>query len=108
MISIGLLGAGRIGQIHGRNIAHSARAKLAAIADPMPNGAKSLSEATGAPIKTPEEILADKSIDAILIGTPTDTHADFIDKAAKAGKKTTRTAKPAPKAKKAAAKKKRR
>jgi myo-inositol 2-dehydrogenase / D-chiro-inositol 1-dehydrogenase len=86
MISIGLLGAGRIGQIHGRNIAHSARARLAAIADPMPNGAQSLSEATGAPIKTPEEILADKSIDAILIGTPTDTHADFIDEAAKAGK----------------------
>src|SRR5690606_15452664 len=42
--------------------------------------------ATGAPVKTPEEILADKAIDAVLIGTPTDTHADFIDKAAKAGK----------------------
>lgn len=86
MISIGLLGAGRIGQIHGRNIAASPRAKLAAIADPMPDGAKALSAATGAPVRTPEEILADKAIDAILIGTPTDTHADFIDQAAKAGK----------------------
>jgi myo-inositol 2-dehydrogenase/D-chiro-inositol 1-dehydrogenase len=86
MISIGLLGAGRIGQIHGRNIAASPRAKLAAIADPMPDGAKALSAATGALVRTPEEILADKTIDAILIGTPTDTHADFIDKAAKAGK----------------------
>ena len=86
MISIGLLGAGRIGQIHGRNIAASPRARLAAIADPMPNGAQALSAATGAPVRTPEEILADKAIDAILIGTPTDTHADFIDKASKAGK----------------------
>src|SRR5690606_9315465 len=86
MISIGLLGAGRIGQIHGRNIAANPRARLAAIADPMPEGAKALSAATGAPVKTPEEILADKGIDAILIGTPTDTHADFIDRAAKAGK----------------------
>jgi myo-inositol 2-dehydrogenase/D-chiro-inositol 1-dehydrogenase len=86
MISIGLLGAGRIGQIHGRNIAASPRARLAAIADPMPEGAKALSKATGAPVKTQDEILADKSIDAILIGTPTDTHADFIDRAAKAGK----------------------
>ena len=86
MISIGLLGAGRIGQIHGRNIAANPRARLAAIADPMPDGAKALSAATGAPVKTPEAILADKGIDAILIGTPTDTHADFIDKAAKAGK----------------------
>ena len=38
MISIALLGAGRIGQIHGRNIAASPRAKLAAIADPFPDG----------------------------------------------------------------------
>ena len=86
MISIALLGAGRIGQIHGRNIAASPRAKLAAIADPFPEGAKALSAATGAPIRTAEEILADASIDAVLIGTPTDTHADYIDAAAKAGK----------------------
>lgn len=86
MISIGLLGAGRIGQIHGRNIAASPKARLAAIADPLPEGAKALSAATGAPVRTPDEILADKDIDAVLIGTPTDTHADFIDRAARAGK----------------------
>ena len=86
MIAIALLGAGRIGQIHGRNIAASRRAQLAAIADPFPDGAKALSALTGAPIRQPEEILADKAIDAVLIGTPTDTHADFIDKAAAAGK----------------------
>jgi myo-inositol 2-dehydrogenase/D-chiro-inositol 1-dehydrogenase len=86
MISIALLGAGRIGQIHGRNIAASTRVRLAAIADPFPDGAKALSVATGAPVRLPEDILADKSIDAVLIGTPTDTHADFIDKAAAAGK----------------------
>ena len=86
MISIGLLGAGRIGQIHGRNIASSARAKLAAIADPFPEGANALSAATGAPVRSAEEIISDKAIDAILIGTPTDTHADFIDQAAAAGK----------------------
>ena len=86
MVSIGLLGAGRIGQIHGRNIAASTRARLAAIADPLPDGANALSMATGAPVRSPEEILADKSIDAILIGTPTDTHADFIDQAAAVGK----------------------
>ncbi len=86
MIAIALLGAGRIGQIHGRNIASSNRARLAAIADPFPEGAKALSAATGAPIRTPEEIFSDKSIDAVLIATPTDTHTDFIDQAAGAGK----------------------
>jgi myo-inositol 2-dehydrogenase/D-chiro-inositol 1-dehydrogenase len=86
MISIALFGAGRIGQIHGRTIAGSKRARLAAIADPMPEGASALSEATGAPVRGIDEILADTSIDAVLIATPTDTHADYIDRAAAEGK----------------------
>ena len=86
MISIALLGAGRIGQIHGRNIAASKRARLAGIADPLPDGANALSKATGAPVRTADELIDDKSIDAILIGTPTDTHADYIDRTAAAGK----------------------
>ncbi len=86
MISIALLGAGRIGQIHGRNIAASPRARLAAIADPFPESARMLAQATGAPVRSADEILGDDSVDAVLIGTPTDTHADYIDAAAKAGK----------------------
>ncbi len=86
MISIALLGAGRIGQIHGRNIAASSRAKLAGIADPLPEGANALSKATGAPVRPAKELIADRAIDAVLIGTPTDTHADYIDQAAAAGK----------------------
>ena len=86
VISIALLGAGRIGQIHGRTIAGSKRARLAAIADPMPEGAAALSDATGAPVRGIDEILADRSIDAVLIATPTDTHADYIDRAAAEGK----------------------
>jgi len=86
MVSIALLGAGRIGQIHGRNIAASSRATLAAIADPFPDGAAALSAATGAPVRDPDAIFADASIDAVLIGTPTDTHADFIDRAMASGK----------------------
>lgn len=86
MISIALLGAGRIGQIHGRNIAASKRARLAGIADPIADGANALSNATGAPVRSADELIDDKSIDAVLIGTPTDTHADYIDRAAAAGK----------------------
>ena len=86
MISIALLGAGRIGQIHGRTIAASRRARLAGIADPVPDGATALAVATGASVRTAEELIADKAIDAVLIATPTATHADFIDKAAAAGK----------------------
>jgi myo-inositol 2-dehydrogenase/D-chiro-inositol 1-dehydrogenase len=86
MLSIALLGAGRIGQIHGRNIAASGRARLAGIADPLPEAAAALSDATGAPVRTAEEMLRDPSIGAVLIATPTDTHADFIEAAAAEGK----------------------
>jgi myo-inositol 2-dehydrogenase/D-chiro-inositol 1-dehydrogenase len=86
MISIALLGAGRIGQIHGRTIAASKRARLAGIADPFPDAAGALSAATGAPVRSAEELIADRAVEAVLIATPTDTHADFIDKAAAAGK----------------------
>lgn len=86
MLSIALLGAGRIGQIHGRTIAASPRARLAAICDPLPEGAAALSAATGAPVMDVDAVFASKSIDAVLIATPTDTHADFIDRAAAEGK----------------------
>ena len=86
MISIALLGAGRIGQIHGRAIAASPRARLAGIADPAPEGAQALSAATGAPVRDIDDLLSDEGVDAVLIATPTDTHADFIDKAAAVGK----------------------
>ncbi|NJM55997.1 MAG: Gfo/Idh/MocA family oxidoreductase, partial [Verrucomicrobiae bacterium] len=46
-----------------------------------------LAQETGASVaKSAGDIIADKSIDAVLICTPTDTHADLIEQAAKAGK----------------------
>src|SRR5690606_29076873 len=53
---------------------------------PLAEAAGRLSAATGAPVLEPDEILADRSIGAVLIGTPTDTHADLIDEAARVGK----------------------
>jgi myo-inositol 2-dehydrogenase/D-chiro-inositol 1-dehydrogenase len=82
MIRFGLLGAGRIGKIHGGNIARSPKAKLVALADADPAAAKSLAEATGASVRSVAEIIAASDIDAVLIGTPTDTHADLIEKCA--------------------------
>ena len=82
MIRFGLLGAGRIGKIHGGNIARSPKAKLVALADADPASAKSLAEATGASVRSVAEIIAANDIDAVLIGTPTDTHAGLIEKCA--------------------------
>jgi myo-inositol 2-dehydrogenase/D-chiro-inositol 1-dehydrogenase len=84
---IGLLGAGRIGQIHGRSAAEHKSATLAAVFDVDAKAAGAIAAGTGATVaKGIPDIIGDKSIDAVLICTPTDTHADLIEQAAKAGK----------------------
>jgi len=86
MLRFGLLGAGRIGKLHGANIAASPRAELVAVADIDEKAASALAKAHSAETRSPDEIIAAKDIDAVLIGTSTDTHADYIEKAVRAGK----------------------
>ena len=86
MTRIGLLGAGRIGVLHGRNIAANPKAELAAIADAVPAPAEALGAELGVPVRDVAEILADRSIEAVVICSSTDTHADLIEGAARAGK----------------------
>ena len=57
-----------------------------ALADVDKTAAGRLAEATGAEVRDASSIIAAGDIDAILIGTPTDTHADLIEAGAKAGK----------------------
>ncbi len=85
-VAIGLLGAGRIGRIHGRNIAAHPRARLAAIADSSAEAAERLAGETGSHVRDIESILEDGDIDAVVVCTPTDTHADLIMRAARQGK----------------------
>ncbi|MBW8619545.1 MAG: Gfo/Idh/MocA family oxidoreductase, partial [Hyphomicrobiales bacterium] len=85
-ISFGLLGAGRIGKTHATAILGIPGTKLAAVYDPIDAAADHIVKMSGARRASVEEILADKSIDAVLICTPTDMHADQIELAAKAGK----------------------
>jgi myo-inositol 2-dehydrogenase / D-chiro-inositol 1-dehydrogenase len=86
MIRIAVLGAGRIGRIHGRNAANHPNARLVAVADPHTPSAQELAAATGAEVSPLEEIVERSDVDAVLICTPTTTHADLIERGAKAGK----------------------
>lgn len=86
MLKIGLLGAGRIGRVHAINIAGHARSQLVAVSDVNKEAARSLADVYGAKTASSEAILADPSIDAVLIATSTDTHSDLIEKATAAGK----------------------
>jgi len=86
MVRFGLLGAGRIGKLHGGNIAASPRATLVSVADIDSKAAEALAAATGAEARSPDDIIGASDVDAVLIGTSTDTHADYIEKAVRAGK----------------------
>jgi myo-inositol 2-dehydrogenase/D-chiro-inositol 1-dehydrogenase len=79
-------GAGRIGLIHAGNIAAHADAELACIVDPHAEAASELAARHGAEVTTAEAALADGAIDAVVIASSTDTHADLIEAAARAGK----------------------
>lgn len=86
MLKVGLLGAGRIGQVHAVNIAGHSGCTLAAVADVNSSAAEALAEKHGSHVKTSDEIIADDTIDAVLIATSTDTHSDLIEAAVTAGK----------------------
>lgn len=86
MLRVGILGAGRIGQVHGRTLKHLDVAQAVAVSDYFEEAAQKLADEHGAKVMTTDEIIASPDIDAVVIGTPTDTHFDIIQAAAKAGK----------------------
>ncbi|MEX0279274.1 MAG: inositol 2-dehydrogenase [Ruegeria sp.] len=86
-ISIALLGAGRIGKVHAQAISRDPNAKLCAVTDAFSDAANAVAEQYGCPVRTIEEIISDDTIDAVVICTPTNTHADMIEAFARVGKK---------------------
>ena len=86
MLRFGILGAGRIGKVHARTIAASGKATVAYLADAMPKAAADLAAEVGAKVASVEDIIKAKDVDAILIATPTPTHADLIEASSNAGK----------------------
>ncbi|WP_370251133.1 inositol 2-dehydrogenase [Nioella sp.] len=85
-VRFGVLGAGRIGQVHARAIASVEGADLVAIAEPVDAAAKAAQAKFGCELRTIDQIAASDDIDAVVICTPTDTHADLIEQFARAGK----------------------
>jgi myo-inositol 2-dehydrogenase / D-chiro-inositol 1-dehydrogenase len=86
MLRIAVLGAGRIGRIHAGNAAASPLARLVGVADVDPEAACALAATHGARLASAESLVAADDVDAVLVCTPTDTHADLIEAATAAGK----------------------
>jgi myo-inositol 2-dehydrogenase/D-chiro-inositol 1-dehydrogenase len=88
-VQVALIGAGRIGQRHAATLASLIpRAELAVIADVHGPSAQALAERVraGGWSDDPESVIANPAIDAIVIGSSTDSHAPLIIAAAEAGK----------------------
>ena len=89
-LRIGILGGGRIGKLHGTNIQNFVPdAEVVILADPFLNDAmEEWAKSVGITkcTKDPEEVFASDEVDAVFICSSTDTHADFMIKAAAAGK----------------------
>ena len=81
-----LIGAGRIGRIHAANLVALPGAELACVADTDAAAAQALARLHGASVAPAQQAIADDSIDALLIASTTDTHADLIEAGARAGK----------------------
>ncbi|PVA05543.1 inositol 2-dehydrogenase [Thalassorhabdomicrobium marinisediminis] len=86
MIRVGILGCGRIGQVHARTLRAMDGATVVAVSDHFPEAAEALAKTCSAEVRSTDEIIASDDVDAVIVGTPTDTHFAIIEAAAKAGK----------------------
>ncbi len=82
-----MLGAGRIGALHARNIAGTVDgAHLAAVMDANLDVAQKAAFGGAAVFTDAAELLSHPAVDAVLIASPTTLHAEQIQQAARAGK----------------------
>jgi myo-inositol 2-dehydrogenase/D-chiro-inositol 1-dehydrogenase len=88
-LNVGIVGAGRIGKVHAETLAFRLpQVRTLAIADVNREAAQAVASRCGIPTvcASAAEIFANREIEAVLICTSTNTHADFIVEAAAAGK----------------------
>ncbi|MER9002671.1 inositol 2-dehydrogenase [Mesorhizobium sp. M0862] len=82
-----MIGAGRIGALHARNIAVHEQAELVAVYDSAAAAAETLASRHGGRAAARlDDLFDDQSVDAVFICSPTDTHVELIGRAAAAGK----------------------
>ncbi|MEY4529287.1 MAG: hypothetical protein RLZZ156_8 [Deinococcota bacterium] len=85
---VALLGCGRMGIEHARTLIGISNAKVVAVADPFEASRAAAKALTRAEydFANPEDAIHAPGVDAVLIVTPTPTHATLIETAARAGK----------------------
>ena len=85
-VRFAILGAGRIGMVHAQAITSIKGAELIAIAEPVESTTELVRKHYGDILRNVDDIALSDDIDAVVICTPTDTHADLIEQFSMAGK----------------------
>ena len=83
---VALVGAGRMGSLHGPNAASNPRFHLAAVADQDAASAERLAGELEAEARSFEAVLADPGIDAVIVASSTSSHLENVSSAVRAGK----------------------
>ena len=86
MLRVAQFGAGRIGKVHAVNIAGNQRSQLVAVSDPHGPSAQALADQYGARVMDEADVFADPDIDAVVVASSTNVHADQMTAAASGGK----------------------
>lgn len=87
MLRIAVLGCGRIGRMHAANVAQHPDASLAMVYDVHAPTADTVAATQGVrAAAAPQDIFNAGEVDAVLVATATETHADYIEMAVDAGK----------------------
>lgn len=88
MLRVAMFGAGRIGKVHARSVAEHDDTELAWVCDPVLPAAQSIVDSHGGQATDDaDRVLADDSVDAVVIASATPTHVDLLSRSVVAGKK---------------------
>ena len=79
-VRFAILGAGRIGMVHAQAITSINEASLIAVAEPNESAALVVKQRFGNILRTIDEVALSDDVDAVVICTPTNTHADLIER----------------------------
>jgi len=88
-VNLGIIGTGRIGRLHARNLKYQiSGAKVLGVSDILEKSAHEVASQLEIPVveKDYRALLENEEIDAVVICSSTDTHAQIISEAAQSGK----------------------
>ncbi|PTW90599.1 myo-inositol 2-dehydrogenase/D-chiro-inositol 1-dehydrogenase [Microbacteriaceae bacterium MWH-Ta3] len=86
IVRVGLIGTGRIGQVHALSVANTSGAELTVVCDTFVDGANAVAALYGGRVVTdPADVFASGEVDLVIVASPTSTHVDLINQAIDAG-----------------------